>query len=91
MVKICTLGSVYDFPVIPHGTSQHVNAHVSFAQNAAVVPMMEDLIPFRLMTQHFLAAPLAPVDGFFTLPTTPGVGLDLDESKIESERILSWA
>lgn len=91
MVKIATLASAYDVPVIPHGTSQHVNAHVSFSQNAAVVPMMEDLIPFRLMTQHFLAAPLAPVDGYFTPPTTPGVGLDLDESKIEAERDLSWA
>lgn len=90
MVKIFALASTYDVPVIPHGTSQHVNAHVSFAQNAAVVPMMEDLIPFRLMSQYFLANPLAPVNGYFTPPESPGVGLDLDESKIESERLMSW-
>ena len=90
-MKICTLASSYDAPVIPHGTSQHVNAHVSFAQNAAVTPMMEDLIAFRQMSQHFLANPLEPVDGYFSPPEVPGVGLDLDESKIESERILSWA
>ena len=90
LVKICTLASTYDVLVIPHGTSQHVNAHLSFAHNAALVPMMEDLIPFRLMSQHFLANPLEPVDGYFTPPEIPGIGLDLDESKIESERLLSW-
>jgi L-alanine-DL-glutamate epimerase-like enolase superfamily enzyme len=90
MTKICTLASVYDVPVIPHGTSQHVNAHISFAQNAVVVPMMEDLVAFRQMSQHFLAEPLKPVDGYFTPPTAPGMGLDIDESKIESEKQLSW-
>ena len=91
LMKIYTLASVYDVPLIPHGASQHVNAHVSFAQNAVLAPMMEDLIPFRQMSQHFLAHPLAPVDGYCTPPEIPGIGLDIDESKIESERVLSWA
>jgi hypothetical protein len=29
-----------DVPLIPHGTSQHVNAHLSFAQNAVMAPMI---------------------------------------------------
>jgi len=52
--------------------------------------MMEDLVAFRQMSQHFLAEPLKPVDGYFTPPTAPGMGLDIDESKIESEKQLSW-
>jgi len=90
-MKIYALASTYNAPLIPHGTSQHVNAHLSFAQNAVMAPMIEDLIPFRQMSQHFLAHPLAPVDGYFTPPEVPGIGLDLDESKIESERVLTWA
>ena len=90
LMKIYTLASTYDVPVIPHGCSTHINAHVSFAHNATLAPMMEDLIPFRQMTQHFLANPLIPVNGYFTPPEAPGIGIDLDESKIESERTLSW-
>jgi L-alanine-DL-glutamate epimerase-like enolase superfamily enzyme len=84
--KICTLASAYDVQVIPHGNSVPVNAQISFAQNSAVTPMMEYQIIHNEGVQFFLKNPVKPVNGFITPPTAPGVGLDLDESKIESER-----
>ncbi len=86
MVKVANLCSVYNIPVIFHGSLVPVNAQLSFAQNAALVPMMEYLIVRNEATQLFFKNPMKPVNGYFSLPTAPGVGLDLDESKIESER-----
>ena len=84
--KICTLASAYDVQVIPHCGSVPVNAQVSFAQNSVVTPMMEYLVAWQKIAQFFLKNPVKPVNGFITPPTAPGVGLELDESKIESER-----
>jgi len=84
--KICTLASAYDVQVIPHGGSVPVNAQVSFAQNSVVTPMMEYLVAWQKIAQFFLKNPVKPVNGFITPPTASGVGLELDESKIESER-----
>jgi L-alanine-DL-glutamate epimerase-like enolase superfamily enzyme len=91
LVKICTLASTYDVQVIPHGCMPHINAQVSFAHNVVLIPMMEYLVVLNEMWQHFLKNPLKPVDGFFSPPDRPGIGLELDDSKIESERELSWA
>jgi len=88
--KICTLASAYDVQVIPHGSLVPVNAQVSFAQNSAVVPMMEHLVVLDKVLQFFFKSPLRPVNGFVTPPEAPGVGIELDESKIESERDISW-
>ena len=90
LIKICTLASVYDVQVIPHGVSVPVTAQVSFAQNPVTVPMMEYLIVEQERLQHFMKNPVKPVNGFVTPPAVPGVGLDLDENKIESEREISW-
>ena len=46
-------------------------------------------IVFMLAACLCLSLPV--YDGHFTPPEVPGVGLDIDESKIESERSLSWA
>lgn len=91
LVKICTLASTYDVQVIPHGCMPHINAQVSFAHNVVLVPMMEYLVVLNEMWQHFLKNSLKPVDGFFSPPDRPGIGIELDDSKIESERELSWA
>lgn len=90
MVKIATLASAYDVPLIPHGHSVPANAHLSFAQPAGVVPMLEYLVKWNILHQWFLARPVRPVGGAVAPPTGPGLGMDLDEAKIESSRELSF-
>jgi len=88
VMKICTIASAYDVKVIPHGGSVQVNANISFALNCVMTPLMEYLIVRNEATQFFFKNPYKPVDGHFILPTAPGIGIELDESKIESERYL---
>ncbi len=90
LVKVCTLASTYEVKVILHGSLVPVNAQISFAQNAALVPMMEYLVARNEATQLFFKNPMKPQNGVFSPPLVPGVGLDVDESKIESEREISW-
>ena len=90
MLKVCALASAYDVKVILHGSLVPVNAQISFAQNAALTPMMEYLIVRNEASQLFFKNPLKPVNGFFTPPTAPGCGLELDENKIESESEVSF-
>jgi L-alanine-DL-glutamate epimerase-like enolase superfamily enzyme len=55
-----------------------------------VTPIAEFLIKWNDVHQHFLANPLRPINGLVEVPETPGVGMDLDESKFEDRRELTW-
>jgi L-rhamnonate dehydratase len=88
LVKICTLASAYGKHVIPHGHSIHPALHVIAAQSPAVCPMAEYLLRSGQARQPFLRTRIAPENGSFALPTEPGLGLDVDESKIDDRREL---
>ena len=90
MMKICALASAYDVQIIPHGGVVPVSAHVSFALNAALTPWIEYQNVLNVSKQFFFKYPLAPVNGFVHFPTKPGIGLDIDESKVESEEEVSF-
>jgi L-rhamnonate dehydratase len=90
MQKIAALASAYDVQLIPHGHSVPANTHVSFAQPPTLTPMIEYLLKWNTVHQWFLAHPVHPVDGKVTPPTEPGLGMDLDQDKIESKRELSF-
>jgi L-alanine-DL-glutamate epimerase-like enolase superfamily enzyme len=45
-------------------------------------------VKWNAIHQHFLAHPLAPQAGLLRAPDAPGLNMDLDEAKIESERAL---
>jgi L-rhamnonate dehydratase len=89
--KIITLGSVHAIPVIPHGHSTPANAHLSAAWPSVTVPWIEYLVKWNEIHQHFLANPLKPVNGTITVTDTPGLGMDLDPAKFESERYLDFS
>jgi L-rhamnonate dehydratase len=91
MLKIAALASTYDVQLIPHGHSVPANTHFSFAQPPTLTPMIEYLLKWNTLHQWFLATPVHPVDGKVTPPTQPGLGMDLDENKIESRRELTFA
>jgi L-alanine-DL-glutamate epimerase-like enolase superfamily enzyme len=89
-LKICALASAYDVPVVPHGHSTQATAHLIGSQPPSLCPILEYLLKWNVIHQWFLKDPLVPVKGVVTLPETPGLGMDLDESKIEEQRALSW-
>lgn len=89
-MKIITLASAYDMPVIPHGHSTPASAHVIAAWPVTTCPLLEYLIKWNEIHQHFLKTPLKPVNGVVTLPTAPGLGMELDEEKMETKEEVSF-
>jgi L-alanine-DL-glutamate epimerase-like enolase superfamily enzyme len=53
--------------------------------------MVEYLVQHLEHQQFFYRWPLVPREGQIALPTAPGLGVDLDEAKIEWRRALEWA
>jgi L-alanine-DL-glutamate epimerase-like enolase superfamily enzyme len=86
MVKIAALCSAYDIPIVPHGHSVPANVQLSAALSPADVPYVEFLVKWNEILQHFYKNPVAPVNGVVTVPTAPGMGVEFDPAKIESER-----
>ena len=91
LVKIGALASTYDVPVIPHGHSVPANVHLIAAMPAATMPLVEYLVKWNQVHQFFFKEPVMPKNGMVTLPQGPGMGVDLDPAKIESERDITWA
>lgn len=91
MLKICAIASTYDLPVIPHGHSTPATAHLIASQPATLCPLIEYLIKWNSVHQFFLKTPLQPKNGVVTLPETPGLGMELDDAKIEDRRELSFS
>ena len=89
MVKICALASAFDLPVIPHDFVVPT-VHLLAAQPPAVCPILEYLIKWNEVNQFFHKDPMRPEGGVMALPTAPGLGIELDESKIEARRELTW-
>ena len=90
-LKICALASTYDLPVVPHGHSTNATAHLIASQPASLCPIQEYLVKWNTIHQWFLRTPLVPENGVVKLDNRPGLGMELDEPKIEEQRTLSWA
>ncbi len=91
LVKICTLASVHDVHVVPHGHSLHAALHVVASQSPATCPLVEYLFKKMGHYYHFEKHPLRPVNGMIQLPDRPGFGIELDDSKIEKREQLHWS
>jgi len=91
VVKICALASAYDLPVIPHGHSVPATVHLIASQPANVCPLLEYLIQWNQVNQFFFKDPIRPENGVVALPEGPGMGVELDEDKIESQREVRWS
>jgi len=87
MTKICALASVHDIPVIPHH-GLIASTHLIASQTVTVCPMQEYLIQHGALGQFFHKEPMTPVNGSIALPKRPGIGIELDENKIEESREL---
>ena len=88
MLKIAALASAYDVQLVPHGHSVPANVNFTFSQPPTLVPMVEYLVKWNILHQWFLKTPVHPVQGAVGLPAAPGLGMDIDEDKVESRQEL---
>jgi L-rhamnonate dehydratase len=86
LVKICALSSAFEVPVIAHGHSLLPALHVAASQSPQAVPMVEYLVRAQEQKQYFHAPIYRPANGSIRLPDLPGLGLVLDQTKID-ERV----
>ena len=90
VAKVCALASAYDVPVVPHGHSVPATVHLLAAMPPAVCPLLEYLVKWNQVHQFFLREPVQPQGGVVALPQAPGLGMELDEAKVQRERELAW-
>jgi len=86
LVKICALASSFDVPVAAHGHSLLAALHVAGASSPTTVPYVEYLVQHQVNKQYFHKICYRPEQGMLKLPDLPGLGLVLDEEKIEQRR-----
>ncbi len=89
-VKLCALASSFEVPLIAHGHSLLPALHVAGAQSPAAVPRVEYLVRAQETKQYFQSVIYRPKHGDVALPTLPGLGIVLDESKIETREIVRY-
>jgi L-rhamnonate dehydratase len=90
LLKIGTVASLHDVPVIPHGHCIHAALHVIASQSPMTFPLGEYLINKMRHFYHFEKKPPFPERAHLALPTGPGFNIELDPAKIESQKTLSW-
>ena len=90
MMKIFALTSAFEVQAIPHGHSVPVNAHLTAAQSPGLTPYIEYLVQWNEVLQFFLKDPVKPVNGQISVGENPGLGLEIDESKVKERRLLTW-
>ena len=84
-LKIAVYATAHDLITIPHGHSTPAGIHFSVTQSPIHTPYQEYLVKWNDIHQHFLAHPVTPARGEIHGPSIPGLGMDLDAAKIESE------
>ena len=90
MMKMTSMCTLYDYPLIPHGVSMQATAAVAFAQNCATVPLLEYLFVEQERFQFFLKEKIEPVNGYIYAPASAGLGLTIDESKVVSRKEITF-
>jgi L-rhamnonate dehydratase len=83
LTKICNLASTYGRPVFPHGHSINPAFQVIASQSPETCPMAEFIWKTQPMKQWFHKEYVEPENGSIVLHTRPGLGVELDEAKIE--------
>ena len=83
LVKVCALASAFETPVVAHGHSLLPALHVAGAQPPVTMPRVEFLIRGQETKQFFHRPTYRPEQGAVALPDLPGLGLVLDEEKID--------
>ena len=87
LVKIGTVCSLYDIPVIPHGHSLRAAVHTIFSQSPMTFPMGEFLAIKMAHYYHFEKNPMVVENAHIALPTGAGFDVELDPAKIDTQKV----
>ena len=90
LIKIGTVASLHDVPVLPHGHSLRAAAHTIFSQSPMTFPLGEYLVLKMQHYHHFEKRPMTVEQAHIALPTEPGFDVVFDPAKIESQRIWNF-
>ncbi len=88
--KICTLSSIYDVPVIPHGHNLHAAAHVVASEPPTTCPWSEYLVLKMNSYYWFDKYELRPAQGRLHLGERAGFGMEIERAKVEKEKKVTW-
>lgn len=86
--RIIDLISCYDRLASIHNSLPGVGIHVSCTYPTSVVPIAEYLMLVGEASQYFLKTPCRPVNGYFEPLEVPGIGMDIDESKVSFSSVM---
>ncbi len=85
LVKICSIATLYDAIVAPHGHSIWSALHVVAAQPPSTCPLVEYLLTKIPGYSWFEKHPPVPANGRLELSPRPGFGIEIDPAKVEAE------
>lgn len=90
LVKIATLASSFGVKLVAHGHSLLPALHVAASQSPATIPMVEFLIYHQPGKQFFHNPVYTPQNGYVHLPDLPGLGIVLDDGKVEERTEIQY-
>jgi L-alanine-DL-glutamate epimerase-like enolase superfamily enzyme len=90
LLRIGTVASLHDVPVIPHGHSLRAAIHTIASQSPMTFPLGEYLVKKMEHYYHFEREPLVPEKAHIALPRGAGFNVQLDPTRIESQTILHF-
>ena len=86
-IKIANYATVHDLITIPHGHSSKAGINFSLTQSPIHTPYQEFLVKWNAIHQFFLKNPIEPKNGLISIPDEDGLGMNLDQEKIDSETL----
>ncbi|MGI6326440.1 MAG: enolase C-terminal domain-like protein [Saccharofermentanales bacterium] len=89
-LKIVDLVSAYDRKALLHNSIPPLGIHISCSFPFNVIPLAEYLVLVGDASQYFYKNKCRPSQGYFSLPAEPGIGVEIDETKIVSQKYLSY-
>jgi L-alanine-DL-glutamate epimerase-like enolase superfamily enzyme len=91
LTKICTVASLHDVHVVPHGHALHAALHVVASQSPMTCPLVEYLILKMESWHHFEKNPPRVARGRIALPEGPGFGIEIDPAKVLKQTQMTWS
>ncbi|MFT5735117.1 MAG: L-alanine-DL-glutamate epimerase-like enolase superfamily enzyme [Planctomycetota bacterium] len=84
-LEVAALAGAHDLPIVPH-TNVQQKLHAQLAAATPHCPMLENCYE---SIKDIWVEPISVIDGYYELPTEPGVGLELSEDTLAKHTVAS--